>query len=37
LTPRRQDVQVTRFGLAWVPFWQGQTPDGKPEMVPGYR
>ena len=22
LTPRRQDVQVMRFGLAWVPVWQ---------------
>src|SRR5262249_41759329 len=22
LSPKKSDVQVTRFGLAWVPFWQ---------------
>src|SRR5271166_1289140 len=28
LTPHRQDVQVTAFGLAWAPFWQVQAQPG---------
>ncbi len=37
LTPRRQDVQVTGFGVAWAPFWQVQTQPGRLDWVPGYR
>jgi hypothetical protein len=37
LTPRRQDVQVTAFGLAWAPFWQVQPQPGRLEWVPAYR
>jgi ribosomal protein L40E len=37
MTPRRQDVQVTAFGLAWAPFWQVQAQPGRLEWVPAYR
>lgn len=37
LTPRRADVQVTAFGLAWVPFWQVQTQPGRVDWLPAYR
>jgi hypothetical protein len=37
LTPRRQDVQVTTFGLAWAPFWEAQAQPGRVELVPAYR
>jgi hypothetical protein len=35
LAPRRQDVQVTQFGLAWAPFWETDN-SGKVEQVQGY-
>ncbi len=34
LKPRKADVQVTHFGLAWAPFWQG-TDSGKSQ--PAYK
>jgi hypothetical protein len=37
LTPRRQDVQVTSFGLAWAPFWEVQAQPGRVEVNPAYR
>ena len=37
LTPRRQDVQVTAFGLAWAPFWELQAQPGRVEWVAAYR
>lgn len=37
LTPRKADVQVTHFGLAWVPFWNLPAPDGRPDLRPAYR
>jgi hypothetical protein len=37
LTPRRQDVIVTDFGLAWTPFWQVPGPGGRVELVAAYR
>jgi hypothetical protein len=37
LTPRRADVQVTRFGLAWAPFWQVVTDSGPAQLVPAWR
>jgi hypothetical protein len=37
LTPRRQDVQVTAFGLAWAPFWEVQAQPGRVEWVAAYR
>ncbi len=35
LAPRRQDVQVTQFGLAWLPFWEVDH-GGQVERVPAY-
>jgi hypothetical protein len=35
LAPRRQDVQVTQFGLAWAPFWEIDNA-GRIERVPAY-
>jgi len=35
LAPRRQDVQVTQFGLAWAPFWEVASA-GKIERTPAY-
>jgi hypothetical protein len=37
LTPRRQDVQVTSFGLAWAPFWEVQAQPERVEVVAAYR
>src|SRR5207245_6613636 len=34
LTPRRQDVIVTDFGVAWVPYWQVP---GRGDLVAAYR
>lgn len=34
LTPRKADVQVTHFGLAWTPFWNVTGSDGREEFVP---
>jgi hypothetical protein len=36
LTPRRVDVQVTRFGLAWAPFWQVTAADGAVQVRPAF-
>jgi hypothetical protein len=36
LAPRRQDVQVTQFGLAWLSFWEVDH-GGQIERVPAYR
>jgi hypothetical protein len=36
LAPRRQDVQVTQFGLAWAPFWEIDSA-GRPECVPAFQ
>ena len=35
LAPRRQDVQVTQFGLAWLPFWEIEN-GGRLERVRAY-
>jgi hypothetical protein len=35
LTPRRQDVQVTQFGLAWAPFWEIENA-GRLERISAY-
>ena len=37
LAPRKSDVQVTRFGLAWVPFWRVALPGGGSELRAAYR
>jgi hypothetical protein len=37
LTPRRADVQISKFGLAWVPFWQFPTVNGGLQLVAAYR
>ncbi len=37
LTPRRQDVQVTAFGLAWAPFWEVPAQPGRVEGVAAYK
>ena len=37
LTPRKVDVQVTAFGVAWAPFWQMQAQPGRLDWVPAYR
>jgi hypothetical protein len=36
LTPRRADVQVTHFGLAWAPYWQVPAGGGQVQMVPAW-
>jgi hypothetical protein len=36
LTPRRQDVLVTDFGVAWVPYWQVPGA-GRVDVVAAYR
>jgi len=36
LAPRRQDVQVTQFGLAWVPYWEIDN-SGRTERVPAFQ
>jgi hypothetical protein len=36
LAPRRQDVQVTQFGLAWAPFWLIDS-SGRVEQAPAWR
>ena len=35
LAPRRQDVQITQFGLAWAPFWESDA-GGRVERAPAY-
>ena len=36
LKPRKADVDVSHFGLAWAPVWRTTLPDGKMESVTGY-
>ena len=36
LSPRKADVQVSRFGLAWAPFWRFMGTGGAVEMAPAY-
>ncbi len=36
LTPRRADVRVVRFGLAWAPFWQLPAGGGASRLVPAF-
>jgi hypothetical protein len=36
LKPRKADVQVTSFGLAWAPFWQA-TVNGATRLVAAYQ
>lgn len=36
LKPRREDVTVTKHGLAWVPFWHCTYADGRTELLPAY-
>ena len=35
--PRRADVQITHFGLAWAPHWQVPSATGQASLVPAYR
>ncbi len=41
LRPRKVDIQVEAFGLAWVPHWLLHVPDGygntRVEQIPAYR
>jgi ribosomal protein L40E len=37
LTPRKVDVQVTAFGLAWVPLGRVALPAGTVQLLPLYR
>jgi hypothetical protein len=37
LTPRKVDVEVTHFGLAWAPYWRVPNPAGWTDEVPAYR
>jgi hypothetical protein len=37
LTPRKTDVQVTHFGLAWRPYWRIVSANGSVEMVAASR
>jgi hypothetical protein len=36
LSPRRPDVRVTQFGLAWAPFWRLEGAGGRLELVAAY-
>jgi hypothetical protein len=37
LTPRKVDVEVTHFGLAWAPYWRVPNPAGWTDELPAYR
>jgi hypothetical protein len=37
LTPRKADIQVTHFGLVWVPYWNLTGADGQARLLPAYR
>lgn len=37
LKPRKTDIQVTHFGLAWTPFWRLARSDGRVELKAAYR
>jgi hypothetical protein len=36
MTPRRADVQITHFGLAWAPHWEVNSGAGPAQMVPAF-
>ncbi|MFL5340315.1 MAG: hypothetical protein ACJ8F7_09195, partial [Gemmataceae bacterium] len=36
LTPRKADVRVTHFGVAWVPYWRLTYADGHSETAPAF-
>jgi hypothetical protein len=36
LTPRKADIRVTHFGLAWAPFWQIAGAGVPPQRIPAY-
>ena len=36
LTPRKADVRVTAFGLAWAPFWRAAGGGGTSQVTPAY-
>ena len=35
--PRKADVRVTHFGLAWAPHWRTAGADGRATLTPAYR
>jgi hypothetical protein len=35
--PRKADIHVTHFGLAWAPHWRTAGPDGRATLAPAYR
>jgi hypothetical protein len=35
--PRKADVHVTHFGLAWAPYWRTNGPDGQAKLAAAYR
>jgi hypothetical protein len=37
LAPRKTDVTVTHFGLAWAPCWEVAGPGGLVDLRPAYR
>jgi hypothetical protein len=37
LTPRKVDVEVRQFGLAWAPYWRVPNPAGWTDELPAYR
>ncbi len=37
LTPRKASVQVTQFGVGWVPFWRVADSDGQVRLIAAYR
>ncbi|VTR98598.1 ATP-binding protein [Tuwongella immobilis] len=36
LKPRKTDIAITQFGLAWTPHWQLHFPDGRSELRPAF-
>jgi hypothetical protein len=36
LKPRRTDIRVTHFGLAWAPYWRVAVAGGRVELRPAY-
>ena len=37
LKPRKADVRLTHFGLAWVPYWVRNGANGSVELIAAYR
>jgi hypothetical protein len=37
LKPRKADVRLTHFGLAWAPYWVRNGANGSVERIPAYR